>query len=439
MKRIRSIICAFFYVAALPAFAQKQSDSICLNQVGFYPGSPKMAIVKGSRTGGPFYITSTNLRDTVFRGQLGAEMQSLNSSTITRRADFTAVRTPGSYVVFVPGLGHSYVFRIGTEVHKAVALASLKGFYFQRVSMPLLPRFAGKWHRGAGHPDTAVLVHSSAASKERPAGTKLSMPGGWYDAGDYNKYVVNSGITTNTLLLAYEDYTALFTQEKLHIPESNNAVPDVLDEVLYNLRWMLAMQDPNDGGVYHKCTNASFDGMVMPGVTTAPRYVVQKSTAAALNLAAVAAQASVIFRKYGKALPGFADSCLHVAQKAWAWAQKNPAVLYEQEKLNQQFEPKITTGAYGDRNLSDEWFWAACELLAATKDARYIEPVQKGLDAPASLPSWNGVGLLGLYRLAGAEQLPAGAKSFSQVAKNKIVQFAESLLPAQERNAFGAW
>src|SRR5919112_1050004 len=135
---------------------------------------------------------------------------------------------------------------------------------------------------------------------------------------------------------------------------------------------MLAMQDPNDGGVYHKCTNAAFDGMLMPGITKAPRYVVQKSTAAALNLAAVAAQASVVFRQYNTALPRFADSCLNVAQKAWAWAEKNPTVLYEQENGNKTWEPKITTGAYGDRKLTDEWFWAACELLAATNDVRFI-------------------------------------------------------------------
>ena len=104
---------------------------------------------------------------------------------------------------------------------------------------------------------------------------------------DYNKYIVNSGITMGTLLSAYEDFPLYFDTLNTNIPESKDAVPDILNEALYNLRWMLTMQDPYDGGVYNKCTNAFFDGMVMPGVSKLPRYVVQKGTAAALDFAAV--------------------------------------------------------------------------------------------------------------------------------------------------------
>src|SRR3569832_2234685 len=95
-----------------------------------------------------------------------------------------------------------------------------------------------------------------------------------------------------TLLSAYEDFPAYFNDLVTHIPESRDKVPDLLNEVLYNLRWMFTMQDGYDGGVYHKCTNAAFDGMVMPGVTKAPRYVVLKGTAATLDFAAVMAQSS---------------------------------------------------------------------------------------------------------------------------------------------------
>jgi endoglucanase len=106
---------------------------------------------------------------------------------------------------------------------------------------------------------------------------------------------------------------SIFPSSGYNIPESGNGVPDVLDEALYNIRWMLTMQDPNDGGVYHKCTNAAFDPMVRPGVTKLPRYVVQKGTAAALDFAAIMAQGSRIFRKYGQQYPGLADSLLNAA------------------------------------------------------------------------------------------------------------------------------
>src|SRR5690606_23356989 len=130
-----------------------------------------------------------------------------------------------------------------------------------RASMELEEEYAGAWSRPAGHPDTQVEIHTSAAGKDRPAGTFIPSPGGWYDAGDYNKYIVNSGITTGTLLSAYEDFPAYFNALELKIPESKNNLPDLLDEVLYNLRWMLSMQDPADGGVYHKLTTADFEGM----------------------------------------------------------------------------------------------------------------------------------------------------------------------------------
>ena len=153
------------------------------------------------------------------------------------------------------------------------------------------------------------------------------------------------------------------------IPESGNALPDIIDEILYNLRWMLTMQDPGDGGVYHKCTNAAFDGMVMPGATTLPRYVVQKSTAAALDFAAVTAQSARILKKFQKQLPGLSDSCLKASQNAWNWAVKNPNVIYDQDGMNKKFEPAITTGAYGDNTLWDEWTWAASELFVSTKES----------------------------------------------------------------------
>ncbi|MEI9807611.1 MAG: glycoside hydrolase family 9 protein [Bacteroidota bacterium] len=108
----------------------------------------------------------------------------------------------------------------------------------------------------------------------------------------------------STLLSAFEDMPAYFDTLHTQIPESADGIPDILNEALCNLRWMFTMQDPGDGGVYNKCTNANFDGMVMPGETTWPRYVVQKGTAATLDFAAVMAQASRIFSKFRKQLPG---------------------------------------------------------------------------------------------------------------------------------------
>ncbi len=415
----------------------QQTNEIKLNQSGYYPLAPKIALLTGNKPATVFYITSTDLKDTFYISKLSGIKQSTNSSIQTRIADFSIFQRKGNYVISIPGVGYSYPIRVADHANHSLAVASLKGYYFQRVSIPLLAEYAGKWARPAGHPDTAVLIHPSAASKQRPAGTIIAAPGGWFDAGDYNKYIVNSGITMGTLLSAYEDYPSYFDTLYTHVPESKNGLPDILNEILYNLRWMLTMQDPNDGGVYHKCTNAAFDKMVMPGVTKLPRYAVQKGTAAALDFAAVLAQASRILQGFKNKLPGLSDSCLNAAVRAWQWAEKNPLVAYDQDAINKLYEPKITTGAYGDRHFNDELFWAASEMFIATKEKKYSEAISKEIKTPASLPSWSNVYLLGCYSLVRNEKrLPLYFKDDILIIKSKIIAFADSLINNFSSSAF---
>lgn len=420
------------------SFAQQHfingSNQIRLNQIGFYPDGPKIAIILTNKAGA-FHLQTAN-RQTVFTGKLTKSATVDFAGHYTCIADFGAFRQPGSYILVVPGTGSSYPFDIKAAVYQYVANASVKAYYFMRASTPLLPKYAGKWHRAGGHPDTAVLVHASAATATRPTGTIISAPRGWYDAGDYNKYIVNSGISTNTLLSLYEDFPEYMKAVKLNIPESGNGVPDILNEVLWNLRWMMCMQDV-DGGVYHKLTNAAFDKFEMPDSANAPRYVVQKGTAATLDFAAVLAQASRIFRKYPNELPGLADSCLAKATKAWEWAQKNPDVAYNQDKLNTRFSPKITTGAYGDDNFGDEFIWAASELFVTTKQPKYLNAVNLIPDNDMPIPTWSNVRLLGYYTLIkNAAQL--GNKTPKQLPelKHKLLAFANGLISGADNNAY---
>lgn len=434
---------------------------IRINQVGYYPDAPKIGVVIAEVGGGnglttaggngSFYIISVVGSDTVFTGVLGPLMPSSNSSLLTQAADFSALRKEGVYMISIPGLGRSYSFRIGKDVLSVVSIASLKGYYYQRSAMRLDKTYAGQWSRPAGHPDTLVLVHASAASPGRVTGTIISADGGWYDAGDYNKYVVNSGITMGTLLDAYEDFSIYYDTLHTNIPESGNAVPDILDESIYNLRWMLTMQDPADGGVYNKCTNAVFDGMVMPGVTRAPRYVVQKGTAATLDFAAVMAQAARILGKFPGQLPGLADSCLRAASRAWGWAILHPDLVYDQDSMNKLYNPKITTGAYGDRDFRDEWFWAAAELWVSTAQsgkaatsAQYEKVIEERINDPMRLPSWANVYMMGAYTLlryrnslpggSGSSIRTAGIRSLSQ----RLLRIADDYNGKVRSNAFHA-
>ena len=413
--------------------AQTPADGIRLNQLGYYVHGPKIAIITGKGSPAKFYIVAANAKDTVFKGVTGAQMQSANSSLQTRVIDFSALQQAGIFTIAVTGLPNSYQFAISNNANHAVAVAALKGFYYQRASMPLEAVYAGKWARAAGHPDNIVFIHSSAASTRRPAGTEISAPGGWYDAGDYNKYIVNSGITMGTLLSAYEDFSGWFDTLHTNIPESSDAVPDLLNEVVYNLRWMLSMQDPGDGGVYTKCTNAVFDGMVMPVACRLPRYVVQKSTAATLDFAAVTAQGNRILKKMDKQLPGLADSCLRAAKKAWQWALKNPDLVYDQNAMNLQYEPKISTGGYGDHQFADEWFWAATELLLSTKDKQYAGMVTERINDSMLLPAWANVSMLGFYSLL-RNAAPVAVEM--QQVKMRLLQLADTYLAQQKLSAF---
>ncbi|MFZ9660345.1 MAG: glycoside hydrolase family 9 protein [Chitinophagaceae bacterium] len=429
----------WMFFLLLPIFVQSQisNENIRLNQIGFYPGSNKIAIVSVPVSGSNFYITTTNLRDTLFRGQLKDTIKSEHSSLVTRIANFSGFTSRGSYVLSIPGLGHSHVFMIRDHVLQEVAKSSLKAFYYQRSSINLDPSFAGKWHRSAGHPDTKILIHPTAASAKRLEGFIISSPGGWYDAGDYNKYIVNSGITVSTLLSAYEHFPKYFASLQINIPESGSSIPDLLDETIYNIRWMLTMQDQEDGGVYHKCTNASFDGMVMPGITTEPRYVVQKSTAAALDFVAVMAQSARVFSSLQKSLPGFSDSCRNAALKAWKWALVHPADIYTQEKNNEQFLPKITTGTYGDGKIEDEWLWASAEMYRTTGDLSYLKKLSNANTMDLPLQTWNQVGLLALYTLLSEKnKIPMGYESLWAQMKQVIVKKANELVAYQDSSAF---
>ena len=416
---------------------QAQQPQIAVNQIGFYPQSPKQAIVANLPEATHFSIISEN-GETVFCGQLGVVRQSNNSSIVTRIADFSEFKQTGKYTVVVE-TGHaqslqivSPVFTISKNVHNEAAKSVIKGFYYQRVSMPLEERYAGIWARPAGHPDDKVIIHPSAATEKRPTGTIISSPGGWYDAGDYNKYIVNSGITMGTLLSAYEDFPAYFDKLNLNIPESGNPAPDILNEILYNLRWMLTMQDPYDGGVYNKCTNANFDGTVMPGVTKEPRYVVQKGTAATLDFAAVMAQSARIYKNFSNVFPGLIDSCLQSAKKAWQWAIQNPNMEYNQGAMNSKYEPQIQTGGYGDRRFTDEWFWAATELYATTSLNEYIDVIKNNFPKQFSIPSWSDVSMLGIYTLFRTNNV----QFIPETAKKQLLEMADSFVKSVDDNAF---
>ncbi len=295
-----------------------QDEPILIPQTGFQAAQNKIAVIRIPADS--FIVTGIDNK-VYLREALGKPAQWPFSQENVQLADLSSVRATGEFYLSIPGTNVRRFFGIYSDPYNAIADAAVKAFYYNRCSYSVLPEFGGKWERKAGHPDTKVYIHKSAVSEGRPEGFVISSPGGWYDAGDYNKYIVNSGISTYTMLLAFEMYPEFWKSRCLNIPESKNSLPDILDETLYNLRWMLTMQDA-DGGVYHKCTTLQFEGFIMPEDAHEKRYVVQKNTAASLDFAATMAHASVVLADFTSELPGLADSCRNAAIRGLGMVQK---------------------------------------------------------------------------------------------------------------------
>lgn len=420
---VRMMFGGLLALATAAPGAAAADDGIAVNQLGYPPGASKLALVPASAASA-FRVVEAGSGRVVLRGALSAPATWAPAGVTVQQADFSALARPGRYRLRVDGLPDSPAFDIATNVYSALNAAALKAYYFNRASTPLLGVHAGRWARAAGHADDHVLVHASAASPQRPEGSAIVAPKGWYDAGDYNKYIVNSGITVYTLLAAWEHFPDVFRRQHLNIPQSGNGLPDLLSEVLWNLEWMLAMQDPADGGVYHKLTNQGFDGVVMPAEATSERWVVQKSTAAALDFAAVMAQASRVFAAFEAHRPGLPSRMRAAAERAWEWAQAHPAEVYRQPA-------DIRTGTYEDEQLADEFAWAGAELFVTTGEARYRPDLTR---LSAGVPSWADVRGLAWVTLAQHRRLLAPADR--AIVEVRLAQLADALVRAWRASAY---
>ena len=414
--------------ASLFLNCQNEFDvSIFINQIGYLPNSSKHAFVFGDASANEFKLIEKSSNKVVYTGELSGLKEWEHSGTSVRIANFSDFKEQGEFFLEIGKV--SKEVKINANLNSDLGIAAIKSYYYARVSEPVLEEFGGEYARSLGHPDTVVKIHKSAASKNKPEGTIIKSPGGWYDAGDYNKYIVNSGVTMHTLLQLYEMFPGYCNNLNLNIPESKNQIPDVLDEIIVNLRWMLTMQDQEDGGVYHKLTSKNFCGMVPPEDDTLERYVVSKTTAATLDFAAVTAKSYRILSKFEQELPGLADSCLVAAKKAWNWSENNPDFIYKQPE-------DITTGAYGDEKLEDEKYWASNELYLSTQDESYLENID--FDTHYEAPNWPQVGALGNFSWITSDKSKSDKTDMDRLEKVKssILKSADKYYETYKECAF---
>lgn len=394
------------------------------NQVGMYPQQEKVVVVEGTNPKGKLRVTTPDGRQLKPR-QVRKAVSPISGKTryVVTLGDLTA---PGKYQLSMAG--QQCQLTVAERPYHDIATGALRLFYLIRSGVAI--DMGGAYNRPAAHLDTRVLVHPSAASPLRPAGTVISSPLGWYDAGDYNKYVVNSAFSIGLMFAAYDQQTDYFARLNTNIPESRNLTPDLLDEMMFNLQWLQTMQDPYDGGVYHKLTTPNFEGFIMPVDCKQQRYVVAKSTAATLDFAAVMADAARLFEPFQQDYPGFSAQAVAQAERAYQWAKEHPAVYYHQSELK---DPVVTTGAYDDENTGDEFFWAASALYRLTGRQCYLDDARKHQPTQFTTPSWGGVASLGAM-----EWLTDSQSALYAPMKQQLLAYCEAAVKGVDTSSFQA-
>lgn len=413
----------FLATLALSTTVQAQNGvQIRRNQVGCYPQQEKIIVVEGTNPSSKVRVATPDGK--VVKAKTLRKAVSPLSGKTRYVVDLGRLSATGDYRV---SLGkESCVLHVSERPYHDIATSALRLFYLIRSGVAI--EQGGAYNRPVGHADTQVLVHNSAASPLRPTGTVISSPLGWYDAGDYNKYVVNSAFSIGLMLAAYEQQPDYFARLKTNIPESGNTTPDFLDEMMFNLQWFFSMQDPYDGGVYHKLTTPNFEGFVMPTACKQPRYVVAKSVTAALDFAAVMADAARLYEKYQTDYPGFTAQAAAAAERAYQWAKAHPTAFYRQEQLK---DPAVTTGTYGDMSANDEFFWAATALWRLTGKQQYQDDALQHQPKQFTTPTWGNVASLGAY-----ECLASGNSTLRDTMLQQLTAYCDGAVKGVETSSF---
>jgi endoglucanase len=383
-------------LAQTPIAATYTAPPILLNQLGYLPNHAKLATVLlakiSSQTTQPttFRVRSEN-HAVVFEGKLSTPTLDAASGDTTAQADLSSFTAPGTYRLEIAGT-LSDPFSINATVYADALRLTMRGYTGQRCGCAV--------DLGNGYKHPACHLDGAFDPTSGHSGS-VSNAGGWHDAGDYGRYIVNSGISTATLLWAWEMYPDALHSLSLDIPESGRPLPDFLAEVKWNLNWMLSLQDPSDGGVWHKQTSLHFCAFIMPQDDHLPSEIIgtgaapYKSTCATADFAAVMAIAARCYKPFD---PAFAARCLTAARSAWTWARKFPNITFTNP-------PTVSTGGYGDATCSDELLWASAELFRTTREPQFetvlltsIQPLLPNLKITA--PSWATVASLGLWTYA---------------------------------------
>ena len=307
--------------------------------------------------------------------------------------DFSEIEVPGRYAVVDLEDGiRSADFSIGEHVYKDVMKHALRVFFYQRAGFEKKPEFAGRaWadkadHLGPGQDSESRPWHEGGLSNLFEKSQIKDLRGGWYDAGDFNKYTSWAARYIVVLLHAYEEHPQAFSDDD-GIPESGNGIPDILDEVKWGLDWLVRMQN-SDGSLL--CVQ-SLDSASPPSSAKGRSYYGPPTTSATMMGAAAFAYASRFFESRPEPdLKRYGDDLKKRAMTAWSWATANPNVLYYNNDESKQPGSKGLASGQQEMNATERLraqFEAATYLFEMSGEAQFKAFVDANY--AAILPSWG--------------------------------------------------
>lgn len=343
------------------------TPGILINQLGYMPDSNKTAVFKGKEMPDVFYVVNAENGEAVYTGFLEENGYNKVQDEYNSYGDFTALKKSGTYYIEAPLLGRSYTFSIGDKVYDEIFKEACKQYYYNRCGMTLTSEYAGEGAHNACHTGKAVLQEDTSIS--------LDVTGGWHQDEKGQKNVLSASETVAVMLLSYELYEASFTDD-MGIPESGNGVPDILDEIKYEIEWLLKMQDQQTGAVYGGVAVYSQSSNITG--KTADIYVEPASVEAEKAFALALAKFSYLYQNFDTE---YATNCLKAADRAWKHAQLN------------------------ESGTADKWeFAAAAELYRAAGQQSYHRYIMEYLNTEEYLNEQDEIILLGCVTYISTKQ-----------------------------------
>jgi hypothetical protein len=309
-----------------------------LDQFGYLPDMAKVAVISNPRVGfnaGQSYTPGGSLEVRAWGSNMvvfsGSPSMRSSGGTNSQSGDqnwwfdFSSVTRWGQYYVYDPANNaRSARFRIGPDVYEEPMKHALRMYFYQRRgAAKSLPYADARWTDGTNFLGPLQDSHCRLITNPT-AGTEKDLRGGWFDAGDYNKYVNFTASVIDELLFAYR-HNPLVWPDNWNIPESGNGIPDILDEIKWELDWELRMQNAN-GSVLSKMGVNGFQAGSPPSTETNQVFYGAESTTSTLTAAGNFAQAAPIFLSVG--LTNYAITLSNAAVTAYNWAVANPVVIF---------------------------------------------------------------------------------------------------------------